>query len=212
MINLHVPICVDETSRPSEVNIFIVARTSTTAYAGSITARLRIATRKITGRARRNASQPQPNKKQHHEGPSAAEPQPNLGVSPAKTPRPQRSEKNEQEGWQNYSTFGSELGVLCALAGVNFPVFEYSRHRKICAGRANFDYTKSTNDKNSYILCALLVLRGASNFSYLTRGVSEWPHEARLCPALFHPIFQLSNCAIKSWSRNPKSAHSATPN
>jgi hypothetical protein len=54
-----------------------------------------------------------------HEDPSAAKPQPKLGVSPAKTQRPQRSENNGKNVLQNNSSLPSELGVLCALAGVN---------------------------------------------------------------------------------------------
>jgi hypothetical protein len=48
--------------------------------------------------------------------PSAAQPQPNFGISPAKT---QRSENNGEKTFQDNLSLLSELGVLCALAGVN---------------------------------------------------------------------------------------------
>jgi hypothetical protein len=66
--------------------------------------------------------------------PSAAQPQPKLGLSRAKhvlsvtegTQRPQRSENNGEKILQDNSYLPSELGVLCALAGVNsrFRVFQ----------------------------------------------------------------------------------------
>ena len=60
---------------------------------------------------------------------SAAQPQPKLGLSRAKTQRPQRSENNGEKILQDNSSLPSELGVLCApsiklrtcLAGVNSP-------------------------------------------------------------------------------------------
>jgi hypothetical protein len=58
----------------------------------------------------------------HIEEPSATGPQPKLGISRAKTPRPQRSENNGEEFLSNNSSLPSELGVLCALARVNSPV------------------------------------------------------------------------------------------
>jgi hypothetical protein len=54
-----------------------------------------------------------------HAMPSAATPQPKLGISRAKTPRSQRSEKNGEDRLQDNQSFPSELGVLCALARVN---------------------------------------------------------------------------------------------
>ena len=48
--------------------------------------------------------------------PSAAQPQPNFGISPAKT---QRSENNGEKTFQDNLSLLSELGVHCALAGVN---------------------------------------------------------------------------------------------
>jgi len=55
------------------------------------------------------------------------QPQPKLGISPAKhvlskvegTQRPQRWEKNGEGRLQDYQSFPSELGVLCAFARVN---------------------------------------------------------------------------------------------
>jgi len=49
--------------------------------------------------AGRTAAITEPNIPFHHEGPSAAEPQPKLGVSPAKAQRPQRSEKPDENHW-----------------------------------------------------------------------------------------------------------------
>jgi hypothetical protein len=40
---------------------------------------------------------------------------------------------------QDNSSFPSELGVLCALAGVNFPRSSIPDHRKVCASCANFE-------------------------------------------------------------------------
>jgi hypothetical protein len=55
----------------------------------------------------------------NHKKPSAAGPQPKFGISRAKTPRPQRSDDNGETFLIDYSSFLSELGVLCALARVN---------------------------------------------------------------------------------------------
>jgi hypothetical protein len=66
---------------------------------------------------------------------SAAKPQLKLGVSPAKTPRAQRSEYNAEEILQENSSFLSELGVLCALAGVNPHVLVFQIPKKLCKQR-----------------------------------------------------------------------------
>jgi hypothetical protein len=50
-----------------------------------------------------------------------AEPEVKLGISPAKTPRPQRSENNNKQFFQDNFIFPPKLGVLCALAGVKSP-------------------------------------------------------------------------------------------
>jgi hypothetical protein len=51
--------------------------------------------------------------------PSAAGPQPKFGISRAKAPRPQRSDDDGVTFLIDYSSFPSELGLLCALARVN---------------------------------------------------------------------------------------------
>jgi hypothetical protein len=43
------------------------------------------------------------------------------GISPAKTPRPQRSENNNKQFVRDNLFFPPKLGVLCALAGVKSP-------------------------------------------------------------------------------------------
>jgi hypothetical protein len=48
----------------------------------------------------------------------AAEPELKLGMSPAKTPRPQRSKNNNKQFFKIIYLFPPKLGVLCALAGV----------------------------------------------------------------------------------------------
>jgi hypothetical protein len=64
--------------------------------------------------------------------PSAAGPQPNVGISRAKTPRPQRSENNGELVLQDNSPLPSELGALCATSinsgqawRESIPLFEY---------------------------------------------------------------------------------------
>jgi hypothetical protein len=60
----------------------------------------------------------------------AAEPQPKLGISPAKTLRPQRSENNNKQFFQDHLSFPSEVGVLRALAGVKS--FDREFHPMLC--------------------------------------------------------------------------------
>jgi hypothetical protein len=66
----------------------------------------------------------------HHEVPSAAKPQPTVGISLAKTQRPQWSERKVENHWGEYLIFPLRTERLCALArGIseseNFRLPEY---------------------------------------------------------------------------------------
>ena len=73
-----------------------------------------------------------------HEGHSAAPPQPKLGISPAKTPRPQRSEKMLKRIRKNIYLSSPNLAPL-RLGGSNFRLRVLFNFQIICVGRANFE-------------------------------------------------------------------------
>jgi hypothetical protein len=71
----------------------------------------------------------------HYDTPSAGEPQLNLGVSPAKT---QRSERTVKIICENILSFPSELGDFAPWRE-EFPTPSTFSFQIICAGRANFE-------------------------------------------------------------------------
>jgi hypothetical protein len=75
--------------------------------------------------------------KTHHEGPSAAKPQPNLGIFPANARR--------RKGFEEKKFF-SELGVF-APSRENDPTPRCFPCRTICASRANFSETENSDSE-----------------------------------------------------------------
>jgi hypothetical protein len=71
--------------------------------------------------------------------PSAAQPQPKLAISPAKTPRPQRSETNGEKLSEEYLSFSSELRATIASLREEYPNLRIFESQKICASCANFE-------------------------------------------------------------------------
>ena len=90
----------------------------------------------------------------HHEDHSAATPQPKLGLSPAKTQR-RKGRKGRKitvkNLLQNNSSLPSELGVLCALAGVNSLCSNISDTRKFAPAAQTFEHSNTKATKGSDI-------------------------------------------------------------
>jgi hypothetical protein len=74
----------------------------------------------------------------HHKGPSAAKPQPNFGISPAKAQRPQSSEIKSQNDLRMFLTFPHNLGAFAPWRE-KWPIPIAFRSQIICAGRENFE-------------------------------------------------------------------------
>jgi hypothetical protein len=97
----------------------------------------------------------------HHEDHSAATPQSKLGLSPAKTQRRKGRKSRKitvKNLLQNNSSLPSELGVLCALAGVNSLCSNISDTRKFAPAAQTFEHSSTKATKGSDILIINFVL------------------------------------------------------